>query len=263
MFPVLFHVFGVPIGSYGVSKALAALAAGWLLAREFRRLGWNADVVPNLVIIPTVVGFGGAKVYYLLEHAHDMMSRDFGGSGFTWYGGLIAGTGAFFVLARRYRLPVTPLAAVSAAPLSVAYGVGRLGCLLAGDGTYGRPTSLPWGVTFAHGTMPTTVPVHPTPLYEALAAFAIAGLLWSRRRRWQPSTMIGLYLVLSGTARFLVEILRINTKILLGLTQPQLWSAALVAVGVVFPISAWRRPASAAAPAAGGPGHSQDRERLI
>jgi phosphatidylglycerol:prolipoprotein diacylglycerol transferase len=241
MLPVLFHAFGLSIGSYGVTQVFAALAAGWLVAREFRRLGWNTDKVASLVLIPTVAGFLGAKVYYLLEHAHDMMAHDFGGSGFTWYGGLLAGSAAFLLVTRRYRLPLMPLAAVSVAPLSSAYGVGRLGCLLAGDGTYGRPTSLPWGVTFTHGTMPTTVPVHPTPLYEALAAFAIAALLWSRRRHWRAATMIGVYLVLSGTARFLVEILRINTRVLLGMTQPQIWSAMLVALGVALLLSQWHR----------------------
>jgi hypothetical protein len=80
-----------------------------------------------------------------------------------------------------------------AAPLSLAYGIGRLGCLLAGDGTYGPPSDLPGAMAFPNGAMPTTVPVHPTPLYEALAAFAIAGL-----------------------------------------TQPQLWSLALVVAGGVL-----------------------------
>jgi phosphatidylglycerol:prolipoprotein diacylglycerol transferase len=143
MHPTLFHLFGITITSYGASKALAALAAGWLLSREFRRLGWNTAVVTNLVLATTVVGFLGAKLYYLAEHAHDMMSHDFGGSGFTWYGGFLAGAATFLLLARHYRLPIVTLAGISTAPLSVAYGIGRIGCLLAGDGTYGRPTSLP------------------------------------------------------------------------------------------------------------------------
>lgn len=66
-----------------------------------------------------------------------------GGPGFTWYGGFLAGLAAFLVTARRHGLPIVPLAAASTVPLSVAYGIGRLGCPLAGDGTYGRPTDLP------------------------------------------------------------------------------------------------------------------------
>jgi phosphatidylglycerol:prolipoprotein diacylglycerol transferase len=245
--PILFHLLGVTVSSYGASKAAAALAAGYLLSREFRRLGWNGSVVPNLVIVTTVMGFVGAKLYYLAEHAHDMMAHDYGGSGFTWYGGLIAGIATFFLLGRHYRLPLGTLAAVATAPLSVAYGIGRIGCLLAGDGTYGRPTNVPWGVTFTHGTMPTYVPVHPTPLYETLAAFAIAGVLWRMRGRWRPQTMVGTYLILSGAARFLVETLRINAKSLLGLTQPQLWSGVLVIVGAGLLI--WARRTTQSDPA--------------
>jgi len=256
MHPTLFHLLGITITSYGASKALAALAAGWLLSREFRRLGWNPAVVTNLVLATTVVGFLGAKLYYLAEHANDMMSHDLGGSGFTWYGGFLAGAATFLLLARHYRLPIVTLAGISTAPLSVAYGIGRIGCLLAGDGTYGRPTSLPWGVTFTHGTMPTTVPVHPTPLYEALAAFATAALLWRVRRRWQPSTTVAVYLILAGTARFLVEIVRINTKAWLGLTQPQLWSLALVTVGaavLLLRLPRWSPSRTIDQPAAAGP----------
>ena len=234
MYPYLITVFGVSLNSYGVSKALAAVVAGLLLSREFRRLGWDHAVVPTLVTFSTVAGFAGAKLYYLAEHAGRLTMHDFGGSGFTWYGGFLAGLATFLLIARRRRLPIARLAAVTVAPLSVAYGIGRLGCLLAGDGTYGRPADPPWGIAFPNGTMPTTVPVYPTPLYEALAAFAIAGLLWAVRRRWDPLSVVGTYLLLSGLARLLVEFLRINEKVFLGLTQPQLWSIAAIAVGLVL-----------------------------
>lgn len=234
MYPTLFEIFGLPIGSYGVSKALAALAAVVLLTREFRRLRWDPDVATTLVLATTLVGFLGAKLYYLAEHLGSLAVHDFGGSGFTWYGGFLAGVATFVVIARRHRLPLAELAAVSAAPASVAYGIGRLGCLLAGDGTYGTPSDLPWAMAFPNGVVPTTVPVHPTPLYEAVAAFAIAGLLWCTRRRWRPTTVVGTYAVLTGTARFLVEIVRVNDEAVLGLTQPQLWSLALVVAGAAL-----------------------------
>ncbi|WP_116051463.1 prolipoprotein diacylglyceryl transferase [Amycolatopsis palatopharyngis] len=234
MYPTLFTLFGVPIQSYGVSKALAAVVAIFLLGREFRRLGWDPNVATNVVVATTVGGFAGAKVYYLAEHAHSLTLHDFGGSGFTWYGGFLAGLAVFVVMARRNGLPFGQLAAAAAVPMSVAYGIGRLGCLLAGDGTYGTPTDLPWGMAFPHGVVPTVVPVHPTPLYEAVAAFAIAGVLWSLRRRWRPAAVIGSYAVLTGAARFLVEFVRVNDDIVLGLTQPQLWSIALMIAGAVL-----------------------------
>lgn len=245
MYPTLFEIFGVSIGSYGVSKALAALVAFALLSREFRRLRWDTDVAATLVVATTIVGFLGGKLYYLAEHLGSLTPHDFGTSGFTWYGGFLAGLATFVVIARRHRLPVPELAAVSAAPLSVAYGIGRLGCLLAGDGTYGAPSDLPWAMAFPHGMLPTVVPVHPTPLYEAIAAFAIAGLLWAKRRRSHPLTVVGGYAVLTGASRFLVEFVRINDVAILGLTQPQLWSLALVAAGVVLLIVAARHPRNA------------------
>ncbi|WP_219418109.1 prolipoprotein diacylglyceryl transferase [Pseudonocardia nigra] len=241
MYPILFEIFGIPISSYGVSKALAALAAFVLLAREFRRLRWDPDVAGTLVMATTIVGFLGGKLYYLAEHLGSLTIHDFGTSGFTWYGGFLAGLVTFVVVARRHRLPLPELAAVSVAPLSVAYGIGRLGCLLAGDGTYGPPSDLPWAMAFPNGTMPTTVPVHPTPLYEAVAAFAVAGLLWTVRRRWRPSAVIGTYALLTGGARFLIEFVRVNDEAVLGLTQPQLWSLVLVLAGaVLLALPVWR-----------------------
>jgi phosphatidylglycerol---prolipoprotein diacylglyceryl transferase len=186
------------------------------------------------------VGLLGAKLYYLAEHATSLTWRDFGGMGFTWYGGMIAGTIAVLVVIRRRRLPLGLVSGLVAVPLSLAYGIGRLGCLLAGDGTYGRPTTVPWGMTFPHGTMPTTVAVHPTPLYEALAAFAIAGLLMWLGQRVPPPAVFASYLVLSGLARLLVEFVRINPPALFGLTQPQWWSALLVVVGATILVSRQR-----------------------
>ncbi len=88
MRPILFEVFGLPIHSYGVSKAAAALVAGHLLAREFRRLGWEADRAWTIVVAATVVGFAGGKLYFLAEHVGNLSAHSFGSSGFTWYGGL-------------------------------------------------------------------------------------------------------------------------------------------------------------------------------
>lgn len=74
MYPTLFTLFGMPIQSYGVSKALAAVVAIFLLGRELRRLGWDPNVATNVVVATTVGGFAGAKVYYLAEHA-DSLNR--------------------------------------------------------------------------------------------------------------------------------------------------------------------------------------------
>lgn len=245
MQPVLFEIFGFPINSYGVSKALAAIAAAYLLAREFRCLGWDPDRAWNIVFTATVLGFAGGKLYYLAENAQNLTPHDFGSSGFTWYGGLMAGVATVVVMGRRAKLPLGVFAGIAAAPLSLGYGIGRIGCFLSGDGTYGKPSDVPWAMAFPDGTMPTLVPVHPTALYEAAFAFALAGLLWWTRTRTTPLAVFGLYAALSGTARFLVEELRINDVVLLGVTAPQLWSLVLVATGAALLIRERKRPTNA------------------
>lgn len=232
--PVLFSILGFDVQTYGLSKALAALVGAYLLGRAFQRSGLRKDSAYSLVMWATVWGFVGAKIYYLLEQGGDLTPHDFGGTGFTWYGGLLGGMVAALVIIRRHRLPLGVVAGASAVPLALAYGIGRLGCFFAGDGTYGKPSSLPWAMTFPNGVVATDVPVHPTPLYEALAAVGIATILWALGRRWSPPAVFGGYLALSGIARFLVEMVRTNDPALFGLTQPQLWSLVSVVLGVVL-----------------------------
>lgn len=232
--PVLFSIFGLDFSSYGASKAIAALVAAYLLGRAFERVGLRRDSAHSLVLWATVWGFVGAKIYYLLEHIDTLSLHHFGGMGFTWYGGLIGGVVSALVIIRRHHLPLGVVAGATAIPLTLAYGIGRIGCLLSGDGTYGKPSSLPWAMTFSSGVVPTTVPVHPTPLYETLASLVIAALLWALARHWNPPAIFGAYLVLSGISRLLVEMLRINDPALFGLTQPQLWSIVSIAAGALL-----------------------------
>lgn len=249
MLPVLFTLFGLPIQSYGVSKALAAVVAGWLLAQLFIRRGLNPDDAYTMTFVGTMWGFVGAKAYYVLEQLPNLTWHDLGSSGFTWYGGFLTGVAAVAIVARRRGLPLVLVAGLAAAPLSVAYGIGRLGCLLAGDGTYGRPSTLPWAMAFPEGMVPTTVPVQPTQLYEALAAFVLAAALWWLQGRFQPVVLVLTYLVATGVTRFLIEFARINVPTSLGLTQPQLWSVVLVAGGVAIAIWSRRTASGIVSPA--------------
>ena len=235
MKPVLIDFGTFELQSYGLSKALAALVAGWLLQRELARRGRPVEAGFPLAVAALLGGFLGAKLYYLVEVSGGGLTlHDFGGSGFTWYGGMIGGAIAVALVARRYGIALGPMAGMAAVPLAVAYGIGRLGCLLAGDGTYGGPTDLPWGMAFPNGTMPTVEQVHPAPGYEALAAFAIAALLWSLRDRLSPLALFGLFSLLFGAQRLLVEFVRLNDVVVAGLTAPQLWSLALMALGAAL-----------------------------
>ena len=127
---------------------------------------------------------------------------------------------------------------------ALGYGIGRIGCFLSGDGDYGIPTSLPWGMSFPHGLLPTTERVHPTPLYELIVACAIAWWLWrlgARQLSARSSSsakdgvaagataqsaiprgaIFAAYLILTGIARFLVEFIRINPRSFLGMSNAQ------------------------------------------
>jgi phosphatidylglycerol:prolipoprotein diacylglycerol transferase len=132
---------------------------------------------------------------------------------------------------------------LAAPAAAIGYGIGRIGCLLSGDGCYGIETKLPWGMKFPNGIEPTFVPVHPTPLYEFGAGLLIgAWLWWQGGKQHGTGAIVGQYLLLSGIARFLVEFVRRNPKVLWGLSNAQLASAGSVVVGIGLILWAARRP---------------------
>jgi phosphatidylglycerol:prolipoprotein diacylglycerol transferase len=159
------------------------------------------------------------------------------GTGMTWYGGAIGGAVAVLGWARHKRQDPWAVCDAFSPALAVAYAVGRIGCHLSGDGDYGPPTDLPWGVSYVNGTVPTPpgVTVHPTPIYEALAMGFVAALLWKLRTKLTPSgQLFGLYLCLVGVERWLMEWWRINPAVAFGMSVAQWSSLAAVAVGLVI-----------------------------
>jgi phosphatidylglycerol---prolipoprotein diacylglyceryl transferase len=160
-------------------------------------------------------------------------------AGFAWFGGLVAGIIALLWQGRSTGLSKLGMLDLAAPAAAVGYGVGRLGCLTSGDGDYGIPTSLPWGMSFPNGLVPTTQRVHPTPIYELVAALLIAWILW---RRGSPEAarpageITGDYLILSGVARFLVEFIRINPRIYWGMSNAQVASIGSVIAGIALVI---------------------------
>jgi phosphatidylglycerol:prolipoprotein diacylglycerol transferase len=123
---------------------------------------------------------------------------------------------------------------VAAPGLAAAYAIGRIGCQLAGDGDYGKAWDGPWAMAYPDGTVPTTEEVHPTPIYETLVMGGVAWFLWTHRHRYQPGGLFALYLVLAGAERFLIEFLRRNDAVALGLTLPQWVALAMMAIGAVW-----------------------------
>ncbi len=208
---------------------------------SFRRAGIDADAV-GIVAVAVVAGIVGAKVWHVLDTPSEF--REIGWrvlwdqAGFAWFGGLIFGIAALVIQGWRARIGALRTLDLASPSAAIGYGIGRIGCFLSGDGCYGIPTNLPWGMSFPNGLEPTMVRVHPTPLYELAAGLLIGLWLWVRGRKPRPTGWIlGEYLVLTGTARFLVEFIRRNPKVWLGLSNAQLASAGSAIVG--FALILW------------------------
>ncbi len=242
MRPVLFELGPLEVKAYGTLIAVA-FVAGWLvLGHELERRSGRGEVAGQLALAAAAGGFVGARAYWLLEHVGEASLADvFSMAGFTWYGGVLGGALAVLLAAGRLGVGLADLLAASAPALALGYAVGRIACQFAGDGTYGQPSDLPWAMAYPNGEVPTSERVHPTPVYETLAGLALFAILWRLRDRLAPHRLFGLYLLLSGTARLLVELIRRNDELAFGLTQPQLFAAAFAITGAA--LLAWRRQA--------------------
>jgi phosphatidylglycerol---prolipoprotein diacylglyceryl transferase len=242
-----FHVLGLTLQAFGIMLALAFVVAGVAAWRFLVEVGRPGDWAYEMVFAALVGGIVGSRLWWVAENwsqaKGDVLGSLFGGTGLVFHGGLIGGAICVLAWARwRNVLDLTTID-VAAVPLAAAYAIGRIGCQLAGDGDYGKDWDGPWAMAYPHGTVPTTTPVHPTPVYETLTMGLVAVLLWRWRHRWRPGTLFALYLVLAGAERFLVEFLRRNEPGLLGLTQPQWIAAVMVAIGAAGLVALSRRGA--------------------
>ena len=235
MRPVLFELGPLELRGYGLFIALGFVAAWLVTRRELERRAGRGDAAGTLIIAAALGGILGARLYWYAEHASSAQALDlFSSAGFTWYGGVLGGALAVIVAARLMRVPLDGLLGAGALALPLGYAIGRIGCQFAGDGTYGVASDLPWAMSYPDGEVPTTERVHPTPVYETLTMLIVFAALWRLRHRVEPLTLFGLSLVLAGSERFLVELLRRNDEVALGLTQPQLFAAAFVIAGAAL-----------------------------
>ena len=253
MYPTLLRVGSFEITTFGLMMFLAFVAAGWVLSRQFRRYGLTDDAASSMVMAAAIGGIIGAKVYYaiLTRDVHALFTR----AGLVWYGGLIGGAIACSLYIRAQRIDFFTAADAAAPALSIGYCLGRIGCFLVGD-DYGRPTDSWVGIAFPKGSPPTSadelrhfgaavdpsIPgdailrVHPTQLYESAAALLMFFILMRAARAPHPrGRVFGLFLLLMGIERFLVEILRAKDDRFLGpFTVAQLISVLLIVAGIVL-----------------------------
>jgi len=224
--------------TFGLCFAAGFLAAGAVLQRHFKELGKPTDWAYEMIFAGLVGGVIGSRLDFLLQNwdevSDDFFGNLFSGSGLVWFGGVVGGAIGVVLWAWRRGFLGLQLLDVAAVPLALGYAVGRLGCQLSGDGDYGQASDLPWAMPYPDGTVPTTDDVHPTPIYESLSVGLIALGLWHLRGRLAPGAIFALYLVAVGLERLLVEFIRRNDDVALGLTLAQLVSVALIAAGAAW-----------------------------
>ncbi|GGA57087.1 diacylglyceryl transferase [Edaphobacter acidisoli] len=274
MFPYI-NLGPLHLGTFGLLLWLAAVIATVVLHKNFVRKGVDADAL-TVVAFVVIAGVIGAKTWHELQSIPDLKvaMREIAApgwshpldvvagflhwfqAGFAWFGGLLAGIIVLMwsgVQAKpeglRGWLAGVRMLDLAAPAAAIGYGVGRIGCLTSGDGDYGIKTTLPWGVHMRPDALvPTKDLVQPTPVYEFLFALVLAWILWQLGRKYRPvGWLTGLYLVLSGIGRFLVEFVRINPKLYFGMSNAQVAALASAVVGVVVMLVAGMRKDDSAA----------------
>ena len=236
---------------------LAFAASYFALEAEFKRRQIKLDPY-TVVAVVAFAGILGAKIWHIIDTPVDRPTAetfkhigelvDWFRGGFAWFGGFVAGIAALLIIARRNGIRMLTMLDLSSSAAAVGYAVGRIGCLISGDGDYGKPTTLPWGMAFPDGLVPTTqtcvqwgwpanCAVHPTPLYEFIVCVLICWYVWRLGTRALKSPLpagfiLGQFLILFGLERFLVEFIRINPRIFLGMSNAQVAALVTMLAGI-------------------------------
>ncbi len=237
MYPEI-HIGPLTLQTFGLMFALAFLAAGALVARRLKEIGKPTDWAYEIGFSALVGGVVGSRLYFVVQNydsvKHDLLGTLFSGAGLVWYGGAIGGALAVLLWAWYRKFLGLALLDLAAPALALGYAIGRCGCQLSGDGDYGKAWNGPWAMSYPNGTVPTDQTVHPTPIYETLAMGLGAWILWQLRDRVRTGVLFAIYLLYAGAERFLVEFLRRNSDVALGLTSAQLESFAMMVAGLAW-----------------------------
>lgn len=239
MLPILFQIGPLKIYSFGLMLALGFLVTGYIFKRELKRRKLPLELGDSIIIGTMLGGIFGAKVYSVIEGIKDLgissLKNFFSGAGLVWYGGFTGAIIVVLLIMHFKRAPKMKIFDTMAPLVILGYAFGRMGCFLSGDGDYGPPTDLPWGMAFPNGTVPTTEKVHPTPLYEIILSLIIFAYLWKMRKRDLPTGwMFGMFLILAGIERFVIEFWRLTKVVAFGMTMAQIISIFAIIIGIVI-----------------------------
>ncbi|NWG12776.1 MAG: prolipoprotein diacylglyceryl transferase [Acidobacteria bacterium] len=221
MHPKIVDIGPVTIHTYGLMLAVAFIVGIWLTSRNGRKAGIDPDAMWNMGLIIIFAALVGAKVLlflsdfsYYSQNPREIFSLSTLRSTGVYYGGLLLALAASAWYLRHARLPGWKVADLAAPGIALGQAIGRLGCVSAGC-CYGKPTELPWGITFTDRYaydnigVPLNAPLHPTQLYEAAATFLLFLFLqWRLSRKHFTGQIILEYLIVYAAARFIIEFFR-------------------------------------------------------
>ena len=237
MHPILFRVGPFQLYTYGALLATAFLLAIYLAMRNAEREGVKSEFIADLGIIIILSSIVGARLFYIvfydlentLDNPRQLLTLQ--QTGLVFYGGLIFAAGAGIAYCRVKKASIPVILDITAPSIALGQAVGRIGCFMSGC-CYGKPTLLPWAVTFPHLSHAR----HPTQIYESLVTFAIfLTLLWYAKRKTAAGQVAWLYLILYAVARFFLEFVRgDNLPFLFNLTISQVVS--LLALFAALPL---------------------------
>ncbi len=253
------NAFAYNIGSFqftgfGLAMLMAFIIAQIIAQRELWRRGHDPEPISDLIFAAVIGGILGGKIYYaiLMGDIGSLFSR----AGLVFWGGLIGGIIAVLFVTYRKHLSIPRIADVGGIAVAAAYAIGRTGCWAVGD-DYGRPWNGPWAVSFPNGAPPSTVEnmsrlfhmqfppgtnplevvsVHPTQLYEVTLGFIMFAILWRLRdHSHAEGWLFGVYCVLAGVERFIIEFFRAKDDRFFGpFTTAQVIAVCFVAVGIAL-----------------------------
>lgn len=237
MYPTLLKIGSVSISSFSVMVLIAFLVAYYTAELEIARRNADRTLADLLLIMAVLGGLGGAKLLFLYQNAtfSEVIAEPlrYLSSGYTFLGGVFGATLLVFILSRVKKISFWFLTDCSAPGLVLAYGIGRIGCLLVGD-DYGVPTDLPWGMSFPQGAPPTIEQVHPTQIYDTVLMLILFSVLWSiRKKSFAAGWMTSIAFISIGVERFLIEFIRNTTPSFIpGISQAQLMCLVLISIGI-------------------------------
>ena len=253
--PFEFKLGPFQLTGFGIAVLLAFVISQIIAERETARRGHDPAPISDLVFAAIVGTLVGAKLYYVIVITHDW--RDiFSRGGFVFWGGFMGAVAACYIVAKIKKVDFVRTSDVAGIAIAAGYAVGRTGCWAVGD-DYGRPWSGPLAVQFPQGAPPSTagnmaqlfgmplpagasptdvIAVHPTQLYETVMGFVMFLILWRlRKHAHAEGWLFGVWMVLAGLERFIVEFWRAKDDRFFGmLTMAQVIALAIMAIGVVI-----------------------------